>query len=117
MSSVLGAVLAVTIIMGIAFYLNYRMRLRNKRHAVIYESNVLKFDQAVRRNDWPEMERIGRDLLYNTSVTLIVVNKIEAKAEEMAHNYPEFEVLKSEAMNKKLRWNAIDNINNRKHWS
>lgn len=108
MSSGIALFVSVAVILGIAIFLNYRMSLRNKKQTGAYESDVIQFDQAVHRNDLSEIERIGMDLLYNTSVTLTIVNKIEAKATELAQDYPGFELLKNEVMNKKMRWNVLD---------
>ena len=58
MSSGMAMFAAVGVILGVAIYLNYRMSQRNKRHEEIFESDALKFDKAVERNDLPEIERI-----------------------------------------------------------
>lgn len=91
-----------------ALILNFWFIKKRKEKGMRYHEFVRKFYKAEKNQNYPDMVKYGRAVLYNYEITNTDLIKIEIIVKKHALNYPELAELELEIFQKRTHWDSRD---------
>ncbi len=97
-------ILSVIVITLITLSINFFLYRRKKKHLLLIDSLFEAFNQASRRQNISEIDRLGKEIIYNDCLTKVHLDSISETVDLHLDLHPNLLVLKELIMNKQLLW-------------